>query len=194
MKREGILTMLRIILLTSVLINSLAIAPLIAGGVLISSLVAGFYTQPAAYLKGDMSVCRTASGLHKPEPVLGATTCPLPGYRIQLSKTVSFKEPVTGTTSDGKMFVINIDTALTSSTLEEHQLRLAERHNPNEDFAETLIKKPLRYCLQSYINQNSQEDLKKDRIPNTTYSAIMTTCMTEYETTFVPMNMYAATR
>ena len=87
-----------------------------------------------------------------------------------------------------------IDTALTSSTLEEHQLRLAERHNPNEDFAETLIKKPLRYCLQTYINQNSQEDLKKDRIPNTTYSAIMTTCMTEYETTFVPMNMYAATR
>jgi len=187
--------MFRIILLISVINYSLAIPPLVMGGVaLVSSIVTAFYTQPAPYLKGDMSVCRTANGLHRPEPILGATTCPLPGYRIQLRKTVSFKEPVTGTTSDGKMLVINIDTVLTSTVLEEHQLRLAERHNPDEDFAETLIKKPLRYCLQAYISQNTQEDLKKDRIPNTTYSTIMTTCMEEYETTFVPMNMYAATR
>jgi hypothetical protein len=187
--------MIRIILFTSVILPSLAIAPLVAGGIaLASSIVTALYAQPDTYFKGDMSVCRQSNGLHKPDAVLGLTNCPLPGYRIKLRNKVSFKEPIAGTTSDGKMIVINIDTVLSSSVLEDHQLRLAERFNPDEDFAETLIKKPLRYCLQTYISQNTQEDLKKDKIPNTTYSAIMTTCMEEYETTFTPMNMYAATR
>jgi hypothetical protein len=188
--------MLRTILLTILFVNSLALDPVtIAIGTGIITLVTGtIYAKPDTYFKGEMSVCRQYDGPHKPQSFLGVTTCTAPGYRIKLSNKVGFKEPITGTTSDGKTIMINVDTVLYSPDLEEQQLRLSERHNPDEDFAETLLKKPLRYCLQKYISEKTSEELKKDRTPNTTYSTIMTTCMEEYETTFKPMNMYAAMR
>jgi len=194
--REDILTMLRTILLTSLLIHSVALDPVSIGiGLFITGAVTGtIYSKPDTYFKGEMSVCRQYDGPHKPQSFLGLTTCVAPGYRIKLSNKVGFKEAITGTTSDGKTVQINVDTVLYSSDLEEQQLRLSERHNPDEDFAETLLKKPLRYCLQKYISEMTSEELKKDRMPNTTYSTIMTTCMEEYETTFKPMNMYAAMR
>jgi hypothetical protein len=189
--------MLRSIFFAIFIIYSLAIEPITIGiGVGIVSLISGgIYAKPDTYFKGEMSVCRQYDGLHKPDAFLGLTTCVAPGFRIKLSNKVSFKEMITGTTSDGKMIQINVDTVLYSPHLEDHQLRLAERFNPEEDFRETLIKKPLRYCLQNYISQKTSDEIKKDRMPNLTYSEIMTTCMEEYETTFKPMkNIYAATR
>ena len=188
--------MLRILVLTSILVHSVAIDPITVGVVVtITGLVTGgIYAKPDTYFKGEMSVCRQYDGPHKPQSFLGLTTCVAPGYRIKLSNKVGFKEAITGTTSDGKIVQINVDTVLYSPDLEDQQLRLSERHNPEEDFAETLLKKPLRYCLQKYISMTTSEDLKKDRMPNTTYSTIMSTCMEEYETTFKPMNMYATMR
>ena len=188
--------MLRTILFTILFIHSVAIDPVTIGiGAGIISLVTGsIYAKPDTYFKGEMSVCRQYDGPHKPQSFLGLTTCVAPSYRIKLSNKVGFKEAITGTTSDGKMIQINVDTVLYSADLEEQQLRLSERHNPEEDFAETLLKKPLRYCLQAYIRDKTLDEIKKDKMPNTTYSSIMTTCMEEYETTFKPMNIYAAMR
>jgi hypothetical protein len=170
--------------------------PLTIAGLIGMGLASGYaYVRPNFYYRGNLEVCISGNGNHQADPWLGLTTCMAPGFRITLPKKVHFQEKVDGTSSDGKSIRLNVDCILYSPNLEEYQLLLAERFVDDESFKETVIYKPIRFCLQNYMSQTLFQTMKSDKVPNNTYQEIIATCMEEYETTFVPMkNTYAAVR
>jgi len=172
--------------------HTLPVVPIVAGVAATTGLY--FYTNPTAYYKGNLDVCITAKGDFGANPWFGHSTCVYPGVRVTLNKKERIKfDAMEIRTKDNKKAMLSLDCIVLSENLEDVQLSLVNQYYIAEiPFKDAVLETPIKYCVATYSQNLTYEQLFEITNPGATYGKVVKDCLRAKGTNYEPtMHMYA---